>query len=150
MSNLNTWKLFTLPLNDDAAQTAPGDLRLLAVVGDEARNDYLRGLGAIGNIIFWACENENYTDQQSDMRALGAFLKHTTDMALAADFFAGYVEALADDVEFDANESAAAPPCLKKAWVQINPWVLNSMFIARSLTGVNAHDSFKSGQYPRS
>ncbi|HID4133032.1 TPA: hypothetical protein ACXE8V_003407 [Pluralibacter gergoviae] len=109
MLNPTTWKLFTLPLNDDAAQTAPGDLRLLAAVGDEARNDYLRGLGAIGNIIFWACENENYTDQQSDMRALGAFLKHTTDMALAADFFAGYVEALADDVEFDANESAAAP-----------------------------------------
>ncbi|WP_259655137.1 hypothetical protein [Klebsiella michiganensis] len=108
MLNPTIWKLFTLPLSDGAAETAPGDLRLLAAVGDEARNDYLRGLGAIGNIIFWACENENYTDQQSDMRALGAFLKHTTDMALAADFFAGYVEALADDVEFDANESATA------------------------------------------
>lgn len=106
MLNPTTWKLFTLPLNDGAAETAPGDLRLLAAVGDEARNDYLRGLGAIGNIIFWACENENYTDQQSDMRALGAFLKHTTDMALAADYFADYVEALADDAEFDANEPA--------------------------------------------
>lgn len=109
MLNPTTWKLFTLPLNDDAAQTAPGDLRLLAAVGDEARNDYLRGLGAIGNIIFWACENENYTDQRSDMRALGAFLKHTTDMALAADFFAGYVEALADDAEFDSSNPPTEP-----------------------------------------
>lgn len=109
MLNPTTWNLFTLAMTGRAAETAPSDLRLLAAVGDEARNDYLRGLGAIGNIIFWACENENYTDQQSDMRALGAFLKHTTDMALAADFFAGYVEALADDVEFDANKSATAP-----------------------------------------
>lgn len=109
MLNPTTWNLFTLALAGRAAETSPSDLRLLAAVGDEARNDYLRGLGAIGNIIFWACENENYTDQRSDMRALGAFLKHTTDMALAADFFAGYVEALADDAEFDANAPATAP-----------------------------------------
>ncbi|STR95472.1 Uncharacterised protein [Klebsiella pneumoniae] len=109
MLNPTTWNLFTLALTGRAAETAPSALRLLAAVGDEARNDYLRGLGAIGNIIFWACENENYTDQRSDMRALGAFLKHTTDMALAADFFAGYVEALADDAEFDSNATAAVP-----------------------------------------
>lgn len=109
MLNPTTWNLFTLALTGRAAETAPSDLRLLAAVGDEARNDYLRGLGAIGNIIFWACENENYTDQRSDMRALGAFLKHTTDMALAADFFAGYVEVLADDAEFDSNATAAVP-----------------------------------------
>lgn len=109
MLNPTTWNLFTLALTGRATETAPSDLRLLAAVGDEARTDYLRGLGAIGNIIFWACENENYTDQRSDMRALGAFLKHTTDMALAADFFAGYVEALADDAEFDSNSTAAVP-----------------------------------------
>ncbi|ENY9358964.1 hypothetical protein ACF5F0_001815 [Salmonella enterica] len=109
MLNPTTWNLFTLALTGRAAETAPSDLRLLAAVGDEARNDYLRGLGAIGNIIFWACENENYTDQRSDMRALGAFLKHTTDMALAADFFAGYAETLADDAEFDSNATAAVP-----------------------------------------
>ncbi|STT96541.1 Uncharacterised protein [Klebsiella pneumoniae] len=109
MLNPTTWNLFTLAMTGRAAETAPSDLRLLAAVGDEARNDYLRGLGAIGNIIFWACENENYTDQRSDMRALGAFLKHTTDMALSADFFAGYVEALADDAEFDSNATAAVP-----------------------------------------
>ncbi|WKM73964.1 hypothetical protein Q2T70_09695 [Klebsiella oxytoca] len=109
MLNPTTWNLFTLALTGRAAETAPSDLRLLAAAGDEARNDYLRGLGAIGNIIFWACENENYTDHRSDMRALGAFLKHTTDMALAADFFAGYVEALADDAGFDSNATAAVP-----------------------------------------
>ncbi|MGD3057143.1 hypothetical protein ACP81J_25780, partial [Escherichia coli] len=62
MLNLNTWNLFTLPLNGGAAETAPDDLRLLAAVGDEARNDYLRGVSAIGNLIFWACDNPNYTD----------------------------------------------------------------------------------------
>ncbi|MFV5942765.1 hypothetical protein [Klebsiella pneumoniae] len=104
-----TWKLFTIPLTGEITEASPGDLRMLAATGDEAHTAYLRGLGAIGNIIFWACENENYTDQRSDMRALGAFLKHTTDMALAADFFAGYVEALADDAEFDSNATAAVP-----------------------------------------
>lgn len=54
MLNLNTWNLFTLPLNGGAAETAPDDLRLLAAVGDEARNDYLRGVSAIGNLVFWA------------------------------------------------------------------------------------------------
>lgn len=39
MLNLDTWNLFTLPLNGSAAETAPDDLRLLAAVGDEARND---------------------------------------------------------------------------------------------------------------
>ncbi|MFQ9338418.1 MAG: hypothetical protein ACLR2M_07420 [Varibaculum sp.] len=78
MLNLNTWNLFTLPLNGGVAETAPDDLRLLAAVGDEARNDYLRGVSAIGNLIFWACDNPS-------IRALTpalAFLKHTADMAL--------------------------------------------------------------------
>lgn len=101
MLNLNTWNLFTLPLTGGAAETAPGDLRLLAAVGDEARNDYLRGVSAIGNLIFWACDNPNYTDHKADMPALGAFLKHTADMARAAEFMAGHLDALADDKEGD-------------------------------------------------
>lgn len=99
MRNLNTWNLFTLPLTGGAAETAPDDLRLLAAVGEEARNDYLRGISAIGNLIFWACENPNYTDHKSDLPALGAFLKHTADMARAADFMAGHLDALADSAE---------------------------------------------------
>lgn len=99
MLNLNTWNLFTLPLSGGAAETAPDDLRLLAAVGDEARSDYLRGVSAIGNLIFWACENENYTGHKADLPALGAFLKHTADMARAADFMAGYLDAQADGKE---------------------------------------------------
>lgn len=105
MLNLNTWNLFTLPLNGGVAETAPDDLRLLAAVGDEARNDYLRGVSAIGNLIFWACDNPNYTDHKADHKAdlpaLGAFLKHTADMARAAEFMAGHLDALADDKEED-------------------------------------------------
>lgn len=96
MLNPTTWNLFTLALTGRAAETDPNDLRLLAAVGDEARNDYLRGLSAISNIIFWACENENYTDHKNDLPALSAFLKHTADMARAADFMAGHLEAMAD------------------------------------------------------
>lgn len=33
MLNLNTWNLFTLPLNGGAAETAPDDLRLLTRCG---------------------------------------------------------------------------------------------------------------------
>ena len=69
----------------------------MSAVGDEARNDYLRGVSAIGNLIFWACDNPNYTDHKADMPALGAFLKHTADMARAAEFMAGHLDALADD-----------------------------------------------------
>ncbi|EED1133590.1 hypothetical protein SBW79_002066 [Escherichia coli] len=99
MLNLNTWNLFTLPLNGGAVETAPDDLRLLAAVGDEARNDYLRGVSAIGNLIFWACDNPNYTDHKADLPALGAFLKHTADMARAAEFMAGHLDSLADGKE---------------------------------------------------
>lgn len=116
MLNPTTWNLFTLALTGRAAETDPSDLRLLAAVGDEARNDYLRGLSAIGNIIFWACENENYTDHKNDLPALSAFLKHTADMARAADFMAGHLEAMADAAEGwdelteeNASELATAP-----------------------------------------
>lgn len=99
MLNLDTWNLFTLPLNGGVTETEPDDLRLLAAVGDEARNDYLRGVSAIGNLIFWACDNPNYTDHKADLPALGAFLKHTADMARAAEFMAGHLDALADSAE---------------------------------------------------
>ncbi|SQJ28893.1 Uncharacterised protein [Salmonella enterica subsp. enterica] len=99
MLNLNTWNLFTLPLNGGAAETAPDDLRLLAAVGDEARNDYLRGVSAIGNLVFWACDNPNYTDHKADLPALGAFLKHTADMARAAEFHGGASGRTGDDKE---------------------------------------------------
>ena len=106
MLNLNTCNLFTLPLNGGAAETAPDDPRLLAAVGDEARNDYLRGVSAIGNLIFWACDNPNYTDHKADLPALGAFLKHTADMARAADFMAGHLNALADSAGESTNGKA--------------------------------------------
>ncbi|NEG64988.1 hypothetical protein GQQ23_22100 (plasmid) [Pantoea agglomerans] len=106
MLNLNTLNLFTLPLNGGAAETAQDDLRLPAAVGDEARNDYLRGVSALGNLLFWACENPNYTDHKADLPALGAFLKHTADMARAAEFMAGNLEALASEL---TEESANAP-----------------------------------------
>lgn len=101
-----TWKLFTIPLTGEITEASPGDLRMLAATGDEAHTVYLRGLGAIGNLIFWACENENYSDHQTDLQALGLFLKHTADMARAVDFMTGFTESTADIVE--ANQQGGS------------------------------------------
>ncbi|EDR5177113.1 hypothetical protein CEH78_003073 [Salmonella enterica] len=95
----DVWTLFTLPLTSGADKTAPEDLRLLAAVGDLVNNDYQRGVGAVGNLISAACANPNYTSHASDLQALGAFLKHTADMARAAGFMAGYMDSLADEKE---------------------------------------------------
>lgn len=108
MRNLDVYTLMTAPMNGDAAETAPDDLRLLAAVGYEARNDYLRGVAAIGNLIFWSCENPNYTDHKVDLPALGSFLKHTADMARAADFYSDHVDYMAEEQEYRKGQKQKA------------------------------------------
>ena len=106
MRNLDVYTLMTAPMSGGTAETTADDLRLLAAVGDEARNDYLRGVGAIGNLIFWACENESYTDHKVDLPALGAFLKHTADMARAVDFYSDHADYMAEGGEELTEDNA--------------------------------------------
>lgn len=53
---------------------------------EELQQSILCGFGAIGNLIFWACESEDYTEQnlKNDMRDMGYLLKQLKDVAYFA------------------------------------------------------------------
>ncbi|MCX8695544.1 hypothetical protein [Gilliamella sp. B2828] len=53
---------------------------------EELRQSILWGIGAIGNLMFWACENEDYTEQslKNDMRDLGYLFIQLRDLACFA------------------------------------------------------------------
>lgn len=53
---------------------------------EELRQSILWGIGAIGNLMFWACENEDYTEQclKNDMRDIGYLLAQLRDVACFA------------------------------------------------------------------
>ncbi|HFW3112017.1 TPA: hypothetical protein ACIBE2_002248 [Salmonella enterica subsp. diarizonae serovar 61:r:-] len=76
--------------------TSAKDLHMLADAGDVAVASYLEGLRAVGNLAYWACGNENYTDHAQDLRALAAFLRDTAEMARATSIKAGWLDALAN------------------------------------------------------
>lgn len=53
---------------------------------EELQQSILCGFGAIGNLMFWACESEDYTEQnlKNDMRDIGYLLKQLKDVAYFA------------------------------------------------------------------
>nr|WP_267363429.1 MULTISPECIES: hypothetical protein [unclassified Gilliamella] len=53
---------------------------------EELQQSILWGIGAIGNLMFWACENEDYTEQslKNDMRDLGYLFIQLRDLACFA------------------------------------------------------------------
>ena len=53
---------------------------------EELQQSILWGIGAIGNLMFWACENEDYTEQclKNDMRDIGYLLAQLRDVACFA------------------------------------------------------------------
>ncbi|EGZ9990613.1 hypothetical protein JJR77_000684 [Salmonella enterica] len=81
---------------DTDANASVKELNALAESGEVAVIAYLEGLRAIGNLTFWACANENYSDHASDLRALGAFLQHSADMTRATVTNAGWMRGLAE------------------------------------------------------
>ncbi|EHE7040635.1 hypothetical protein J0Q64_004818 [Salmonella enterica subsp. enterica serovar Newport] len=59
----------------------------------------MSGLGAIGNAVFWACDNKNYTDDMArdDLYRLGEMLMYLPGIASALKFNA-------DEADFSINE----------------------------------------------
>ena len=53
---------------------------------EELQQSILGGIGAIGNLMFWACENEDYTEQslKNDMRDIGYLFIQLRDLACFA------------------------------------------------------------------
>ena len=54
---------------------------------DEAVSDLLLGISAIGSLMFWATDNDNYTEEtaKGDMRKIGAMLGTVGEVARALD-----------------------------------------------------------------
>ncbi len=52
---------------------------------DEAVSDLLLGISAIGSLMFWATDNDNYTEEtaKGDMRKIGAMLGTVGEVARA-------------------------------------------------------------------
>ncbi|EGH7797785.1 hypothetical protein IEQ77_003159 [Salmonella enterica] len=73
--------VFALLMHTPCPDTSVNELRQLVDSGETAVTAYLEGLSAIGNLTYWACASENY----SDLQALGKFLQHTAGMILAVD-----------------------------------------------------------------
>ncbi|EBF1293617.1 hypothetical protein C6120_09715 [Salmonella enterica] len=73
--------VFALLMHTPCPDTSVNELRQLVDSGETAVTAYLEGLSAIGNLTYWACASENY----SDLQALGKFLQHTADMIRAVD-----------------------------------------------------------------
>ncbi|EAX6623906.1 hypothetical protein C3509_25660 [Salmonella enterica] len=59
----------------------------------------MSGLGAIGNAVFWACDNKNYTDDMArdDLYRLGEMLMYLPGIASALKFNA-------DEADFNISE----------------------------------------------
>lgn len=59
----------------------------------------MSGLGTVGNIAFWACDNKNYTDEMAreDLRNLGEMLMFLPGIASALKFNA-------DEADFNIND----------------------------------------------
>ncbi|EAQ2086552.1 hypothetical protein E2Y19_24950 [Salmonella enterica] len=59
----------------------------------------MSGLGSVGNIVFWACGNKDYTDEMAreDLCNLGEMLMYLPGIASALKFNA-------DEADFSINE----------------------------------------------
>lgn len=81
---------------DTDANASVKELNALAESGEAAVIAYLEGIRAVGNLTFWACANEDYSDHASDLQALGAFLQHSADMTRATVTNVGWLRGLAE------------------------------------------------------
>ncbi|STV21897.1 hypothetical protein [Klebsiella pneumoniae] len=109
MNNRDVYALMTSPAMGKSDGMDAADLRIAADVGRLAVNDYLRGLEAIGNITFWACENENYTDHVHDLEALAVLLKHSAHMVRATSFYSDHADYMAD-LNDNSDDFEPIPP----------------------------------------
>ncbi|MBH1930897.1 hypothetical protein [Serratia rubidaea] len=63
-------------------------LKFIRMHSECAYDGLLSGLGAIGNITFWACDNENYSDEmaRADLYAISEMLMHIPGITAALKF----------------------------------------------------------------
>ncbi|AYO37311.1 Uncharacterised protein [Serratia liquefaciens] len=80
--------------NEDTEQ-----LKFIRMHSEGAYEGLLSGLGAIGNIAFWACDNKEYTDNmaRTDLHALGEMLMYIPGITAALKFNA-------DEADFSIRE----------------------------------------------
>jgi len=74
-------------------------LKFIRMHSEGAYAGLLSGLGAIGNITFWACDNKEYTDEmaRADLCALGEMLMYIPGITAALKFNA-------DEADFAINK----------------------------------------------
>ncbi|MGN5575890.1 hypothetical protein [Enterobacter sp. Lyrl_3] len=78
---------------DDESLTA------IRMHSEGAYEGIMSGLGSVGNIVFWACDNKNYTDDMAreDLHNLGEMLMYLPGIAQALKFNA-------DEADFNISE----------------------------------------------
>lgn len=75
-------------------------LHRISMHSEGAYEGIMSGLGSVGNVIFWACDNENYDDKaaREDLRNIGEMLMYLPGIAAALKFNAGEADAVLREV----------------------------------------------------
>lgn len=73
-------------LIDDCRTAGAEDALAMKWLASEVHSSILEGISAIGSIMFWAGENENYGEEQAkrDMQSLGGMLQNISRLAEGA------------------------------------------------------------------
>lgn len=76
------------------------ELNKISMHSEGAYEGIMSGLGSVGNVIFWACDNENYDDKaaREDLRNIGEMLMYLPGIAAALKFNAGEADAVLREV----------------------------------------------------
>jgi len=71
--------------HDFGKGTTADELKSMQNRAEEAASDLVLGMTAIGSLMFWATDNENYTEEtaKGDMRKIGAMLGAVGEVVLA-------------------------------------------------------------------
>jgi hypothetical protein len=87
-------------LIDACHNVDPNAAVAMYAVASEVEDSLLNGVSAIGNLMFWAAENDEYDGEQAkrDMFDIGCFLKHVSRMA-------GGVHLAAENLEHAARQA---------------------------------------------
>lgn len=74
-------------------------LKYIRQHSEAAYDGLLSGLGAMGNALFWACDNENYTESEAkeDLRGIGEMMMHIPGIIAALKFNA-------DEADFNIKD----------------------------------------------
>ncbi|MGA7586030.1 MAG: hypothetical protein WCB03_08380 [Rouxiella badensis] len=73
-------------LIDDCRSVQPENAKEMAQIATDVHDSIIEGISAIGSIMFWAGDNENYCDDQAkkDMQKLGDMLTNISRLASGA------------------------------------------------------------------